>query len=137
MFEEIKSIKTSKKDLRSFGVTIGIIFIIIAGYLFNSDNTSFQTFIYLGSLFIGLGLIIPNFLKPLYLLWMTFAIVLGWFMTRIILSVLFYLILTPIGLTLTILGKELLNLKKKDSQKSYWENRDSTLEQNQDYRKQF
>tara|TARA_B100000886_G_C20395550_1_gene480213 strand:+ start:1021 stop:1434 length:414 start_codon:yes stop_codon:yes gene_type:complete len=137
MFEEIKSIKTGKKDLLSFGVTIGIILLIIAGYLFHRDNASFQTLIYVASSFIGLGLILPNFLKPLYLLWMIFAIILGWFMTRIILSLLFYLILTPIGLTLRILGKELLNLKKQDSQESYWEYRDSILEQNQDYRKQF
>ena len=39
MFEEIKSIKTGKKDLRSFGLTIGIISVIIAGYLFYRDNT--------------------------------------------------------------------------------------------------
>ena len=119
MFEEIKSIKTGKKDLRSFGVTIGIILLIIAGYLFHRDNTLFQAFIYLASSFIGFGLILPNFLKPLYLLWMIFAIILGWFMTRIILSLLFYLVLTPIGLTLRILGKDLLNLRFNGS-KSYW-----------------
>ena len=137
MFEEIKNIKTGKKDLRSFGVTIGIIILIISGFLFYKGNESFQLFIYIGVSFIGLGLIVPILLKPIYLLWMTFAVILGWFMTRLILSLLFYLVITPIGLALRISGKDLLELKKKENQGSYWNLRDRDNEQNQNYEKQF
>ena len=71
------------------------------------------------------------------MLWMIFAVILGWFMTKVILSLLFYLIITPIGLFLRIIGKDLLNLEEKKQQKSYWNMRNSEEEQNQNYEKQF
>lgn len=137
MFEEIKNIKTGKKDIRSFGITIGIILLIIAGFLFYKEKESFQLFIYIAGSFIGVGLIVPVILKPIYLIWMMFAVILGWFMTRLILSLLFYLVITPIGLVLRVLGKDLLNLKKQEVQDSYWNMRDPQIEQNQNYEKQF
>ena len=137
MFDEIKHIKTGKEDLRSFGVIIGIILLLVAGFLFYREKESFQTFLYIAGAFIGFGLIIPIILKPIYIVWMTFAVVLGWFMTRFILSLLFYVIITPIGVVLRIFGKDFLEIKKESVQGSYWNQRDSNLEKNQNYEKQF
>ena len=137
MFEEIKNIKTGKKDLRSFGVTFGIIFLIIAGFLYYKEKDSFQLFIYLAGSFSCLGIILPIMLKPFYMVWMIFAVILGWFMTRVIISLLYYIIITPIGLLLRIIGKDLLDLKEKKNKKSYWNIRNSEDEQNQNYEKQF
>ena len=137
MFEEIKHIKAGKKDLRSFGVMIGIIFLLIAGFLIYKDKESFQMLLYIAGSFIGLGLLIPILLKPIYILWMAFAIILGWIMTRLILSLLFYVIITPIGVILKIIGKDSLELKKQSVKESYWNQRDKNLEKNQNYEKQF
>ena len=137
MFDEIKHIKTGEKDLKSFGVTIGIILLLIAGLLFYKEKESFQIFLYIAGAFIGFGSIIPIILKPIYIVWMVFAVILGWFMTRVILSLLFYAIITPIGLVLRIFGKDFLELKKQAVQGSYWNQRDSDLEKNQNYEKQF
>ena len=137
MFEEIKNIKTGKKDIRSFSVTFAIIFLIIAGFLYYQEKDSFQLFIYLAGSFSFSGIILPIVLKPAYMIWMIFAVILGWFMTRVILSLLFYLIITPIGLFLRILGKDLLGLKEEKNQKSYWNMRNSEKEQKQNYEKQF
>ena len=136
MFEEIKNIKTSNKDIRSFGITIGIIILIISAVLFYYDNSSHQIIAYLGGGLIGLGILIPILLKPIYILWMTFAVILGWVMTRVILSLMFYLIITPIGLLTRLLGEDFLALKKLNSD-SYWNNRDQSAELNQNYEKQF
>ena len=136
MFEEIKNIKTSNKDIRSFGITIGIILLIISAMLFYYDKSSYQIISYVGSGFIALGIIIPILLKPIYILWMTFAVMLGWVMTRVILSIVFYFIMTPIGLLTRLLGEDFLALKKSNSG-SYWNNRDQAVELNQDYEKQF
>lgn len=136
MFEEIKNIKTSNKDIRSFGITIGIILFIISATLFYYDKSSYQIISYIGGGFIALGTIIPILLKPIYILWMTFAVMLGWVMTRLILSIVFYFIMTPIGLITRLLGEDFLALKKSNSG-SYWNNRDQTVELNQDYEKQF
>ena len=137
MYEEIKNIKTSKKDIRSFGVTFGFMFLIIACYLYYQELDSFQLFIYLAGLFSGLGFSFPIVLKPFYMVWMIFAVILGWLMTRVILSLLFYMIITPIGLFLRTLGKDFLELKEQKNQKSFWNMRDSEKEKNQNYEKQF
>ena len=137
MLEEIKLIKTENKDLRSFGITFGIIFLIIAGFLLYKENESFRLFIVISSAFIIFGFLIPIILKPIYISWMSFAIILGWFMTRFILSMLFYLIVTPIGLITRALGKDFLELKKEASNGSYWNQREISFEKNQSYEKQF
>ena len=136
MVKELKNIKTNDKKIRSFGISIGIILLIISGFLFFFNNESFRTFGYLAGFFICLGLTVPILLKPIYLIWMTFSIILGWIMTRVILSVVFYLILTPIGLITKLLNEDFLALKKTNV-KSYWNNRDSNFEIKQDYEKQF
>ena len=78
----------------------------------------------------------PIILKPVYFLWMIFAFILGWVMTRVILSIVFYIIITPIGLITRLLGEDFLNIKKIKND-SYWNNRDSSEELNQNYEKQF
>ena len=68
--------------------------------------------------------------------WMTFAVIFGWVMSRVILSIVFYLILTPIGLITRLFGEDFLDLNKSNTE-SYWNNRNSDFELNQDYEKQF
>ena len=67
---------------------------------------------------------------------MIFSVILGWIMTRVILSIVFYLIITPIGLITRLLGEDFLELKKSKVD-SYWNQRDRNIEINQDYEKQF
>ncbi len=86
--------------------------------------------------FIILGILFPLSLKPIYLIWMIFAVLLGWLMTRIILTLLFYIILTPIGLVTKLLGEDFLSLKNKRDN-SYWNNRDIQADLNKNYKKQF
>ena len=136
MFEEIKNIKTDKKDLRSFAYTIGIILIIVSAILFYYNNPIFKILIKIAASFILLGSVTPIILKPIYLVWMVFAVILGWIMTRVILSLVFYLIITPISLITRLIGEDFLALKKTDSG-SYWNLRDSNHETSQDYEKQF
>tara|TARA_B100000401_G_C52654889_1_gene647285 strand:+ start:134 stop:544 length:411 start_codon:yes stop_codon:yes gene_type:complete len=136
MFEEIKNIKTTKKDLKSFGIIFGIIFFITAAYLFSKNNEIYTISIYSGLFFAIIALIIPSFLKPIYIVWMVFGLLLGWLMTRIILGLLFYIIITPIAILVKILGKDFLDLKNVNKN-SYWNKRDIDIELNQDYRKQF
>ena len=120
MFEEIKNIKTGKKEIRNFGITFGIIFLVIAGFLFFKEKESYQLFFYLAGSFFCCGFIAPAILKPIYLVWMIFAVVLGWIMTRLVLSVLYFLIVTPIGLIPRLFGKQFLDLKWDKKTATYW-----------------
>ena len=137
MFEEIKNIKSEKSDLRNFGVTVGIILLIISGFLFWKEKESFQIFLAIGITLFFTAIAIPRVLKPVYRIWMIFAIILGWFMTRLILSLLFYTILTPIGLILRFFGKQFLELGWEKSKESYWNFRTNENLQNENYEKQF
>ena len=105
MFEEIKNIKSEKSDLRNFGIIIGIVLLIISGFLFWKEKESFQIFLAIGITLFLTATAIPAVLKPVYWIWMIFAIILGWFMTRLILSLLFYVVFTSIGLTLRFFGR--------------------------------
>jgi hypothetical protein len=137
MLEEIKNIKTGKSDLRKFGITIGVFLLIISGFIFINGNEHYHNLLVISSIFIFLGLIIPVMLKPLYIIWMVFALILGWFMTRLILSILFYFIITPIGLIGKLCGQKFLGNDFTASTNSYWNLRDSKTELNQDYENQF
>tara|TARA_Y100001970_G_C14208585_1_gene845528 strand:- start:178 stop:591 length:414 start_codon:yes stop_codon:yes gene_type:complete len=137
MIEEIRNIQSGKKELRNFGFTIGIVLLLIAGVLFYKNNNLFISFAYIAGVFIVLGFLFPQLLKPIYFIWMIFAVVIGWIMTRLILSLLFFVIITFIRLIAGILGKSFLKLNQSKESKSYWNNRVGQLEKNQDYEKQY
>ena len=137
MIEEIRNIKSGKKELRNFGSTIGIVLLLIAGVLFYKNNNLFISFAYIAGVFIVLGFLFPQLLKPIYFIWMIFAVVIGWIMTRLILSVLFFVIISIIRLIAGIFGKSFLELNISKDSKSYWNHRFSDVEMSQDYEKQF
>ena len=120
MIEEIENIKSEKSDLRKFGIIVGTVLLIIAGLLFWKEKESFQLFLTIGIVLFVTGIVIPFTLKPIYWVWMVFSTILGWFMTRVILSLLFYVVFTPIGLIARLFGKQFLDLKQNHSQQSYW-----------------
>jgi len=137
MIEEIRNIKSGKKELRNFSFTIGIVLLLIAGVLFYKNNNLFISFAYIAGVFIVLGFLFPQLLKPIYFIWMIFAVVIGWIMTRLILSILFFVIISIIRLIAGIFGKSFLELNISKDSKSYWNHRFSDVEMSQDYEKQF
>ena len=137
MLEEIKNIKSEKSDLRKFGITFGVILLIIAGFLFWKEKESFQLLFTFGVTLFILGIAIPFILKPIYWVWMIFATILGWIMTRVILSLLFYIIVTPIGLIARFFGKQFLELQWDKSKESYWNFRTNEHLKKENYEKQF
>ena len=137
MLEEIKNIKSKKSDLRNFGIIVGIILLAISGFLFWKEKESFQIFFAIGIILFLTAIALPSVLKPVYWIWMIFVIILGWFMTRVILSLLFYVVFTSIGLTLRFFGKQFLELRWDKSKESYWNFRTNEHLQNENYEKQF
>lgn len=136
MIEEIKNIRLIKKDLKNFGFIIGIILLSFGLYLLYKGIDYSIYFVSVGLIFFSLSFIAPKILKPFYKVWMTFAVIIGWIMTRLILSVLFYSVITGIAILTRIIGKDFLSLKINNKD-SYWNNRNSDNELNQDYEKQF
>lgn len=137
IIEEIKNIKGDKSDWKKFGITMGIILTIIGFLLLWKKNNYFEYSFFLAAAFFILGLVLPSVLKYVYKAWMSLAVVMGFIMTRVIMVIIFYLIVTPIGLIASITGKKFLDMKIDQSAKSYWIARESAQKVKSDYERQF
>ena len=137
MIEEIKNIKNEKSDFRKFGITVGLFLMVISGFLFWKGKDSFEIMLVSGLALLVLGLTIPVVLKPVYWVWMVFGAVLGWIMTRVILGMLFYLVITPLGMLLRLSQNKFLDLKWHETKDSYWNARDAEQRNKEDYEGQF
>ena len=135
--DEFKHIKETKKELRKFGVTVGGVLIIIASLLFYFEKSSAIYFTIIGGLLFVSGLVIPQILKLLNKVWMSLAIILGYFMSRLILTVLFYIVITPITFIAKLVGKKFILLKYDKSATTYWEKRTIIHKKQIDYERQF
>ena len=135
--EEISNIKSGKRELRQFGITIGLVLVLLGSWFLWRDKEGGYLLLIIASLFLSLGLILPKLLKPFHKLWMTLAILLGWLMTRIILTILFYLVVTPIGLLARLSGKDFLNKKLDRNATTYWIPRKASTPDKSNYENQF
>ena len=137
LLEEIKGIKSEKRDLRNFGLTMGVVLGVMGGLLWWKGKDTYTVFLVISSAFILLGLILPVVLRPLQKAWMMFALILGWFMTRLILGVLFYIVFNAIGLISRLFGKKFIDIGEKSSQQSYWIKREPKSFNKNNYERQF
>jgi hypothetical protein len=99
----------TKKDLRSFGLLVGGVFSIIGVWplLLRGEPYRFWA-VALGGMLILLGAVAPSVLAPLHRLWMRIGHILGWINTRILLSLVFYGLITPIGILFRLTGKDVM-----------------------------
>ncbi|MFH1503853.1 MAG: SxtJ family membrane protein [Candidatus Omnitrophota bacterium] len=137
MIEEIRNIKSGKKQLKEFGLTVGVVLGLL-GLLFLWRGKGFYLYFLSISVFLILsGLIKPMLLKPIQKVWMGFAVVMGWFMSRVILVVLFFLVVAPIGIVFKLLRKDLLGVKIDKEVESYWVEKEDTVQDKSNYERQF
>jgi hypothetical protein len=135
--EDIKQLKTSDRDLRKFGLMVGGVFAAL-GVLFLWRHKPVGPYLlWPGVVLVLLGAILPRALKWVYVAWMSVAFVLGFVMAHVILTLLFYLLLMPIGLVARLVGKDFLSLKLDRAAKSYWIPRNQKLKTAADYERQF
>ena len=104
---------------RSFGIVFFIVFLLISTYpLINNESIRIWSLV-ISLIFLVLGIINANILSPLNKLWFKFGIFLGKIISPIIMGIIFFLVVTPIGLIMRLLGKDVLSLKYSNI-RSYW-----------------
>ena len=133
----IAEIKTTKKEYRNFGIILGLITLTLGSIMFWKNNSFYSILFTISLIFLTSGLLTPMILKPIYFVWMVLASILGIFMTRLILSIVFYSVLTPIGLVFRIFGKQFIELRWDKSEDSYWNYRSNEYQKKENYEKQF
>ena len=104
---------------KSFGIVFFLFFLIVAIYPMFFDGNLRVWSIIISIIFLMLGLLNSRVLTPLNLLWFKFGILLGRIVSPIVMGLVFFVIVTPTGLIMKFLNKDLLNLKKSKA-KSYW-----------------
>ena len=135
--EDIKQLKTSDRELRKFGLMVGGVFAVLGLLFLWRHKAHYPYFLWPGAVLVLFGAILPRTLKWIYIAWMSVAFVLGFVMAHVILTLLFFLVITPIGLVARVVGKDFLSLKLDRAAKSYWIPRGSKTKSAADYERQF
>ena len=113
----MKKIKISSN--KSFGIVFFIFFLIIALWpLINDENIRLWSLI-VSIIFLILGIINSKILTPLNNLWFKFGLFLGKIVSPIVMGIIFFFIVTPTGIIMRLIGKDILNLKRNNLN-TYW-----------------
>ena len=104
---------------RSFGIVFFIVFILIGFYPLIDNGELRLWSLIISIIFLVLGLTNSKLLDPLNILWFKFGLFLGKIISPVILGVIFFIVVTPTGILMRFVKKDLLNIKF-NSNKSYW-----------------
>ena len=113
-----KEIKTDSN--KSFGIVFFVIFIIVALWPLLKDENIRVWSLIVSIIFLTLGLLNSKILTPLNKLWMRLGILLGAIVSPIVMGVVYFGVITPIGLIMKLFGKDVLNLKIDTNKNTYW-----------------
>ena len=107
---------------KSFGIVFSIFFTLIFVYLLFSAQEVNKIFLILAIIFLILGFLNSKLLTPLNILWFKFGILLSVVISPLIMSIIFFCVVTPLAILAKIVKKDFLNLdkKKNNNKKSYW-----------------
>lgn len=111
----------SPEKLREFGLVMCLALMILSAVLIWKGRPTSLATIGLGALFLLGGLFAPRALAPIERIWMKFAEKLSIVVTYVIVTFTFFLVVTPIGLIMRMVGKDLLSLRFDSTKTSYWE----------------
>ena len=114
---------TQKEKLpsnRNFGLVFFVFFLIIGLWPLLGTNEIRYWSIFFSIIFFLLGITNSKLLNPLNKIWFNFGILLGKMISPLIMGIIFFLVVTPIGLIMRVFGKDILNLKYNKKDKSYW-----------------
>ena len=111
---------------RNFGLVFFFVFLIVSLLPLLKEEPFRIWSIVIAIIFLILGLMHSKLLTPLNKLWFKFGLFLGSIVSPIVMGIVFFLVITPTGFVMKIMGKDLLNKKKDNDKKSYWINRSKT-----------
>jgi hypothetical protein len=135
--EEIKNIKSGTRELRQFGLTIGCAAGLLGAWCLWRGNAWYAFSLVVSGIFFFCAFVVPVVLKPFQKLWMTLALLMGLVVTGVIMVLLFYVVVTPIGLVARLCGKDFLQRKFDSTVSSYWIRRETGETDRKDYENQF
>ncbi len=137
IIEDLKNISSTKRDLRNFGLVVGVCFAAIGAIaLFQGHNYGLYLIV-LGVMLFVLGLVLPRSLLLPQKAWMSFATVLGFIMSRVILFLVFSIVIVPVGVLRKLAGGRFLDDRFHAKDRTYWQSRPKRIFSKEDWEKQF
>lgn len=133
----------SKDEQRKFGIVMAVAIPVLGCirtglHWYRGEEVSFPVyFVAVGAIFLGLGLVAPKLLQPLLYVWIKFALALNWIMTRVMLSIVFYLMMTPGRLLIRIFGQDPLKRDWQADLDTFWETPEEAPREFDRYKDQF
>ena len=119
---------------KKFGITFSILIFFLSIYFYFKQIDIFLYLLLFSILFFLVSIIKPAYLKRLKKLWMSLGIVLGFFISHIVMFIIYYLAFVTTGLILKLFRKDILDIKIDKNLKSYWKKRQNS---NQSMENQF
>lgn len=134
---EMMNNSNASEELRTFAFTLSCALGFLGGVvLWRKGETGFLLWI-IGILIFSVGLLKPRLLGPIHRGWMGMSFVMGFFMTHLILVLMYYLVFTPMAFVMRTLARDPLRLKHDRNAKSYWLKRPRTEFTRERYEKMF
>ena len=125
--KRVDSDKIKISSNRSFGLLFFVVFLIVSLWPLTHEGSIRIWSVIVSAVFLILGLINSRLLTPLNVLWFKFGMILGAVIAPIVMGIIFFLVVTPIGLLMNIMGKDLLNKRYSKKKESYWIERDTPI----------
>lgn len=129
----------TKRDLKFFGIGLAVFCAVIAWLCYRSDGEfEFVESVLTGAavLAVGLSLLAPQSLRPVYFVFMVLAFPIGWVVSHVLLALVFYAVFTPVGLAMRLFGRDPMHRRFDADAKTYWVPRQGEKTRN-DYFRQF
>ena len=123
----VDSDKIKISSNRSFGLLFFVVFLIVSLWPLTHEGSIRIWSVIVSAVFLILGLINSRLLTPLNVLWFKLGMILGAIISPIVMGIVFFLVVTPTGFILRIMGKDLLNKKYDKEKETYWIKRNASI----------
>ena len=121
---EVAALDVSRRALRGFGLVVGGVFVALAALSAWRAGGALSAFAWgfavVGAILVLAGAAVPSALQPVYRVWMTGAVAMGFVMTRVVLTLAFGLVFVPVGLLFRLIRRDVLAQRPDPSAASYW-----------------
>ena len=134
--EEYERLDRSPRALRKFGFTMSIVLAIVAAFTFRRWPIAALVLVSAAAFLAIAAQFLPTTLAGFHRVWIKLSLALGWVMTRVILTLVFFLVVTPVGLVQRLAGKRAFDVAFRTSENTYWKPRQTPFERAA-YERQF
>jgi hypothetical protein len=135
--KEIDQLSINPRTLRKFGLLVGGVFLLLGCWFLYRNKPVWPCLLAPGVLLVLGGLIVPGSLKHVYVAWMSLGLALGFVVSNVVLTIFYYLVMTPVGLIARLCGQDFLALKRNPAAASYWVMKPAGARRPQEYEQQF